>query len=223
MNIFVVNAYDDRKDKYAKDKRYQLYDAVWWENVTEEQTDALYFRHNAKMPLRKKITACSLSHKNLLKKIITDNLKDTVILEDDALINDWERLEELKDVKEFCYLGGDITSPFLKDMKKFKEEGEKDNIRYCCQKGINHIDKDVFKIGQTCGYYIPNASVAQDILSNIPHGQKERAIDNEYIALQKKGKINLFLYPAIAVLNVDEAKKGFTYSGYKLYDNQEFY
>jgi len=222
MNIFVVNAYEDRKYKYDEE-RYQLCDAVWWEDVTDAEVDNYYFRHNAKMDLRKKVVACSLSHKKLLQKIISDNLKNTVIIEDDAVINDWKRLEELKDVKEFCYIGGDITSPFLKDMKTFKEGGEKDNVRYCCQKGINQIDKDVFKIGQTCGYYIPNASVAQDILSNIPHGKKERAIDNEYISLQKKGKINLFLYPAIAVLNLSDAKKGFTYSGYKLYDNQEFY
>ncbi len=222
MNIFVVNAYEDRKYKYDEE-RYQLCDAVWWEDVTDAEVDNYYFRHNAKMDLRKKVVACSLSHKKLLQKIISDNLKNTVIIEDDAVIKDWKRLEELKDVKEFCYIGGDITSPFLKDMKTFKEGGEKDNVRYCCQKGINQIDKDVFKIGQTCGYYIPNASVAQDILSNIPHGKKERAIDNEYISLQKKGKINLFLYPAIAVLNLSDAKKGFTYSGYKLYDNQEFY
>ena len=222
MNIFVVNAYEDRMYKYDEE-RYQLYDAVWWEDVTDAEVENYYFRHNAKMDLRKKVVACSLSHKKLLKKIITDKLENVVILEDDCVIKDWKRLEELKDVKEFCYIGGDITSPFLKDMKKFKEGGEKDNVRYCCQKGINHIDKNVFKIGQTCGYYIPNASVAQDILSNIPHSTKERAIDNEYISLQKKGKINLFLYPAIAVLNLEDAKKGFTYSGYKLYDNQEFY
>ena len=223
MKIFVVNAYDDRKGKYDKDERYELYDAVWFEDVTEEQVDNYYFRHNAKMDLRKKVVACSLSHKNLLRKIIDDNLEEVIILEDDALIKDWDRLEELKNVKEFCYLGGDITSPFLKDMKTFKQDGEKDNVRYCCEKGINQINKDVFKIGQTCGYYIPNASVAQDILSNIPHGKKERAIDNEYIALQKKGKINLFLYPAIATLHIKDAIKGFTYSKYKLYDNQELY
>jgi len=221
MKVFVVNAYKDRKEKY--DNRYELYPAVWWENVTEEQVERYHFRHNAKMEYRKKVVACSLSHKNLLQKIINEDLKDIIIIEDDAVIDKWDRLEELENVNEFCYIGGDITSPFLKDMKKFKEDGEKENVRYCCQKGINVIDTDVFKIGQTCGYFIPNKEVAQMILSNIPNGKKERAIDNEYISLQKKGKIEKFIYPAIATLYLPDACQGFTYSTYKLYCDQWLY
>jgi hypothetical protein len=60
-------------------------------------------------------------------------------------------------------------------------------------------------------------------LSNIPNGTKERAIDTEYISLQKKGKITKFVYPAIATLYIPDAKKGFTYSTYKLYDDQWLY
>tara|TARA_R110000824_G_scaffold360792_1_gene548563 strand:- start:1135 stop:1800 length:666 start_codon:yes stop_codon:yes gene_type:complete len=221
MRVFVVNAYKERREKYGHE--YEMYDAVWWEDVSEEEVERYHFRHNAKMELRKKVVACSLSHKRLLQKIIDEDLKNIVIIEDDALIDDFDRLDELENIKEFCYIGGDITSPFLKDMKKFKEGGEKENVRYCCEKGINEIDKDIFKIGQTCGYYIPDASVCQMILTNIPHGKKERAIDNEYIHLQKKGKINLFMYPAISTLYLKDASNGFTYSNYKLYDDQTLY
>jgi hypothetical protein len=90
-------------------------------------------------------------------------------------------------------------------------------------KGINVIDPKTFKIGWTNGYYIPNREVAQMILSNIPHGKKERAIDSEYIALQKKGKITKFLYPAISILYLPEACEGFTYSTHKLYDDATLY
>lgn len=221
MRVFVVNAYPERREKY--DEKYEIYDAVWWEDVTEEEVERYHFRYNAKMELRKKVVACSLSHKRLLQKIIDEDLKNIVIIEDDALIEDFDNLDQLENVNEFCYIGGDITSPFLKDMKKFKEEGEKENVRYCCEKGINKIDKDIFKIGQTCGYYIPNKQVSQMIISNIPHNKKERAIDNEYIHLQKKGKINLFVYPAIATLYLKDACNGFTYSNYKLYDDQSLY
>jgi GR25 family glycosyltransferase involved in LPS biosynthesis len=221
MKVFVVNAYEDRKEKY--DERYELYPAVWWEDVKEEQVERYHFRYNAKMDLRKKVVACSLSHKNLLHKIIDEDLKKVVIIEDDALIDKWERLEELENVNEFCYIGGNIGSPFLKDNNTFTKGGEKENVRYCCQKGINVIDTDVFRIGHTCGYYIPNKEVAQMILSNIPHGKKERAIDVEYIALQKKGKIEKFIYPAISTLYLPDANKGFNYIKYKLYDNQLFY
>ncbi len=222
IRVFVVNAYENRKYKYDEE-RYELFPATWWTDVTEEQVERYHFRHNAKIEYRKKVVACSLSHKRLLQKIIDEDLKKVVIIEDDAMIDKWNRLKELEDVNEFCYIGGDITSPFLKDMKQFKEGGEKENVRYCCQKGINTIDPKTFKIGQTCGYYIPNASVAQMILSNIPNGKKERAIDNEYISLQKKGNISKFLYPAIATLFLKDAKEGFTYSTHKLYDDQTLY
>tara|TARA_R110000824_G_scaffold26121_2_gene90208 strand:- start:1144 stop:1815 length:672 start_codon:yes stop_codon:yes gene_type:complete len=223
MKVYVINAYEERKDKYHFDERYHLYPAIWWEDVSEEDVESLHFRHNAKEDYRKKVVACSLSHKGMLQKIIDEDLKQVVIIEDDAIIENWKRLEELKDITEFTYIGGDITSPLLKDMKEFKEGGRKEELRYCCQKGINVIDPKEFKIGHCCGYFIPDKTVAQMILSNIPHGKKERAIDNEYIALQKKGKISKFMYPAIATLYLPDAKKGFTYSTYKLYDDQFLY
>ena len=221
MRVFVVSAYENRKYKY--DERYELYPAIWWEDVKDEEVAEYHFRHNAKMEYRKKVVACSLSHKRLLKKIIDEDLKKVVIIEDDAIIEKWDRLNELENVKEFTYIGGDITSPLLKDMKEFKEGGGKENARYCCQKGINTIDPKIFRIGQTCGYHIPNADVARMILSNLPNGSKERAIDNEYMSLQKKGNITKFIYPAIATLFIKEAKEGFTFSNHKLYDDQALY
>ena len=222
MRVFVVNAYEDRKEKYDEE-RYEIFPAVWWEDVKDEDVERYHFRHNAKMDYRKKVVACSMSHQALLCKIINEDLKDVFIIEDDAIIDKWDRLKELEGCKEFCYIGGDITSPLLKDMKVFKEDGEKENVRYCCQKGINTIDPKTFKIGQTCGYFVPNKRVAQMVLSNIPNGKKERAIDNEYIALQKKGKITKFIYPAISTLYLPDASQGFTYSTYKLYDDQYLY
>lgn len=221
MNIFVVNAYENRKTKYLADVRYQLFPAVWWKNVNEEETKKYYFRHNAKMELRKKIVACSQSHKNLLLKIIQENLKDVIIIEDDAIF-DFSRLNELKDLKEFTYLGGEITSKLMKNMKQFEKE-DKQQLISELNVGINKIDPKIFKIGQTCGYFVPDATCAQDILSNIPNGSKERAIDTEYIFLQRKEKIKDFIFPPLVKLVVSEAKQGFTYSNYTLASDQEFY
>ncbi len=220
MKVFVVSAYENRKCKY--DERYELFPAVWWNDLEDKDVEGYYLRHNAKMELRKKVVACSLSHKNLLQKIINEDLKEVVIIEDDAVIDNWDRLQELKDVNEFCYIGGYMSSPFLKDLKTF-EENDKEGLRQDFIKGINTIDPKIFRIGQTCGYYIPNADVARMILSNLPNGKKERAIDNEYMSLQKKGNITKFIYPAIATLFIKEAKEGFSFSNYKLYDCQILY
>ncbi len=59
-----------------------------------------YLRYNAKTELRKKVAACSKSHKNLLMKIINEDLKNVVIIEDDAIIEDFERLKELECTKK---------------------------------------------------------------------------------------------------------------------------
>ena len=220
MRVFVVNAYENRKEKYD-DERYELYPAIWWEDVKDEEVAEYHFRHNANMTYRKKVVACSLSHKRLLKKIIHEDLKKVVIIEDDAIIEKWDRLEDLEGCKEFCYNGGQINAPLMKDFKKF--EDIKDSVRDNFCKGINVIDPKEFRLAHACGYYIPNRRVAQDILSNIPNGSKERAIDTEYISLQKKGKITKFIYTAIATLFLKDACEGFTYSKYKLYDDQTLY
>tara|TARA_R110001599_G_scaffold171084_1_gene361509 strand:+ start:133 stop:798 length:666 start_codon:yes stop_codon:yes gene_type:complete len=221
MRVFVINAYEERREKY--DERYELFPATWWEDVTEEQVEIYHFRWNAKIELRKKIVACSLSHKRLLQKIIDEDLKNIVIIEDDALIDDFDRLDELEDIKEFCYIGGNFGSPLLKDNNEFTKGGKKDILRESLSKGLNVIDLKEFRLGHACGYYIPNKEVSQMILSNIPKGKKERAIDAEYIFLQKKGKINKFIYPAISTLYLKDACNGFTYSTYKLYDDQTLY
>jgi GR25 family glycosyltransferase involved in LPS biosynthesis len=220
MRVFVVNAYEDRKEKYDEEK-YELYPAIWWEDVKDEDVERYHFRHNARLEYRKKVVACSLSHKDLLQKIINEDLKDVFIIEDDAIIEKWDRLKELEGCKEFCYIGGQINAPLMKDFKKF--EDIKDSVRDNFCKGINVIDPKEFRLAHTCGYFIPNRRVAQDILSNIPHGKKERAIDTEYIALQKKGKITKFVYPAIVTLYLPDANKGFTYSSHKLLDDQWLY
>ncbi len=220
MRVFVVSAYEDRKYKYDEE-RYELFPATWWSDVTDEEVERYHFRHNARLEYRKKVVACSLSHKKLLQKIINEDLKKVVIIEDDAMIDKWNRLKELEDINEFCYIGGQINAPLMKDFKKF--EDIKDSVRENFCKGINVIDPKEFRLAQTCGYYIPDASVAQMILSNIPHGVKERAIDTEYISLQKKGKITKFIYPAISTLFLKDAKEGFSYSTYKLYDCQILY
>ena len=81
MRVFVINAYADRKDKYLSDSRYELYPAIWWENVSDDNLDDYYFRHNAKKEYRKKVIACSKSHKQLLLKIIIEDLKNVLIME----------------------------------------------------------------------------------------------------------------------------------------------
>ena len=73
MRVFVINAYPERREKYDEEK-YEIFPAIHWTDVTEEQVEEYHFRYNAKMDYRKKVVACSLSHQAVLGKIINEDL-----------------------------------------------------------------------------------------------------------------------------------------------------
>jgi len=219
MKIFVISAYPERRTKY--DDRYTIFDAYTPKDITDEIYDKYYFRYNAKPLYRKKVIGCAESHKKVLKIIIEEDLKETIILEDDAIL-DVSRIGELKGMNEFCYIGGDIVALTLNKYNEFRKT-KKEDIRQSLQQGINTIDIENWRLAHACGYYIPNKEVAQQILNSIPNLNKCRAIDVEYMSLQKKRKISKFIYPALVTLDIDEAKKGFNFSQYKLHSNQYYY
>ncbi len=219
MKVIVISAYPERRTKY--DDRYEIFEAYTPKDITQELYDNYYFRYNAKPLYRKKVIACTESHKKVLQKIIDEDLKRTIIIEDDAIV-DFDRLDECNYLNEFTYIGGDITSLTLDKSNTFRKE-LKEDVRKSLKEGINIIDKKSWRIAQTCGYYIPNKKVAQRILDSIPVYKKGRIIDKEYMELQKQGLIQQFIYPAIVTLVEDEAKTGFTYSHYKLHSNQYYY
>lgn len=175
--------YKDRKEKY--DNRYTIYPAVWWEDITDDILEKYYFRYNAKKDYRRKVVACAESHKKLLNEIILNDLKEVVIIEDDAIINDFSRLEELKDVDDFTYIGGDITSLTLTKSDEFRKT-KKEYVRESLKLGMNTINISNWRVAHACGYYIPNKQVAKKILDLIPVYTKGRAIDKEYMMLQEK-------------------------------------
>ena len=202
--VIVINAYENRREKYKSDSRYKLFPAIWWETVVESDLEGYHFYHNCNMDRRKKIYSCTESHKKVLKKIVEEDLENVIILEDDALI-DFDKLHLLDDVNEFCYIGGDINSRLVKDFKKF----DKSVIRNTLVTGINTIDPKLYRVGWGCGYLIPNKEVAGMLLDEMPCHNKHRIIDVEYVKLQQKGMISKFLYPAIVTLNLPDALQGF--------------
>jgi len=135
---------------------------------------------------------------------------------------DFTRIEELKGLDDFTYIGGDITSLTLDKSNTFRKES-KENVRASLKNGINKIDIENWRLAHACGYYIPDKKVAELILARIPVYKLNRAIDVEYMLLQKQGYIQQFIYPAIVTLVEAEAKKGFNYSSYKLHSNQYYY
>lgn len=209
MNILVVSAYEDRREKY--DNNYTIIQGIWWEDVRESDLKPYHFYWNAKDSHKKKVVACSMSHKKAIQYIIENDLKNTIIIEDDAIV-DLSRLEELKDYDEFVYVGGDMRPPLIKDDKTFDKSMIIKSI------GLNTIDTNKFRILGCFAYFIPNKNVAIMIINSIPSNNKERAIDVEFTKLQKKGLIKYYHYPPLGTLYMPEALKGFNAKLMKLSD-----
>lgn len=201
MKVFVINAYPERRNKY--DDRYTMFPAVLAKDVTESDCNKYSFYWNISSKLKHNIVACSMSHKKCLQNIIDNKLNQILIIEDDAVI-DFDRLDELKEYKDFTYIGGDIRPPLLKDDKEFDKQMINKQV------GLNQIDTDRFVILGCFGMYLPRWEIAEMIINNIPVNPKEKAIDVEMKKLQKKGLINYFHYPAISTLYLEDAVSGFS-------------
>ena len=224
MRVFVINAYPDRRSKYNND--YELLKSIWWEDITDDMLDNYHFRYNCKTELRKKICACTESHKAAIKKIIDEDLQDVCILEDDCIIKDMELLSEIVKIlpEDFVYLGGQVNAPLVKDYNSFKHK-KKDIIENIKKDNnlIKTIEPEKYRITHACSYYIANKEVASKILSSIDDvysKRKLRVIDVMFHELQKRNIIKYFVFPALGTLHLPDARRGFTYSTYKLDDEQ---
>jgi hypothetical protein len=225
MKIFVIHCdkpeYQNRLDKYSA--VYEIFNSIDRDSFSIDEINEYKFYWNASELHRRKVVSCAESHYALWDKIIEEDLKDVVVLEDDCYIKDFDKLAELKGHNKFTYLGGTFAWK-VKDIKDFQNfRGEE--IGKSMTWGINKIKpEDEWIVSQTCAYYIPNAKEIKKIKDRIinTRGKKKKcAIDGELIKLQKDKVITDLYYPALGVLKVDEAKQGYT--GYAVKSEQEFY
>lgn len=126
---------------------------------------------------------CFLSHLSMLEDIVMNDLRNVLIIEDDALqVNELPDLAHLpKD--SITYFGGYIANHKISDRSKFI---------------INHKDglnvlEDKYRLLTTLAYFVPNSSVAKDIVDKLKSLKRTRAID---ISLPETLKKIYYWYPA---------------------------
>ena len=222
FQIFVINICGNRWAKYSNDPRYTRWKGTNGKDLPLPWIQETYIAYwNCNENLRRSVAGCSESHLSLLKYIYQNNLQNVIIIEDDALI-DFERLNELENMNDFCYVGGRFQTPLLKNNKNIDSIINRDLLIH---NEINMIQTDQFIITGGHGYYIPNSKVAEEVYKNILKKKKRRSIDVEFKRLQKEGKINYFIYPAISTLHLPDSNNGFTYNSkrYKLTNNNYKY
>ena len=217
MKIFVINICDERWKRYSDDKRYTRWKGCIGSELSASFVDDTYITmHNAKRSHKHNVAGCSESHLSLLKHITENHINNCIIVEDDVSL-DISRLDELKDIEEFCYIGGHFQPPVLK--KKLDTQ----NISF--KDGVNTIDTTRFTIAGGYGLYIPKYQIAEWIYTNIINRNKRRGYDCELRRLQKILKLKRFIYPAIVELYLPVAITGFSCqtSNFKLKSSMKYY
>jgi len=215
QKIFVINISDERWERYKHDERFTRWKGCDGKQLPLDFVENTYITmHNARESHKRCVAGCSESHLSLLEHIYENKIDNVIILEDDVDI-DFDRLDILKDVKEFCYLGGHFQG---KNLKHKAYTG----ILF---EGVNTITPFTHTIAGAYGYYIPSYDIAESLYINIMSKVKRRGFDCELRRLQKGDKIKKFIFPAIVELYLPVAQTGFSCksSNFKLTDSKKFY
>ena len=213
--IYVINISDERWDRYKQDERFNRWIGKDGRDLPLDFVEQTYITmHNARELHKRCVAGCGESHLSLLKHIYENKINDVIVLEDDTMV-DFDRLDILKDVNEFCYLGGHFQGRTLKH-KAYT------GILF---EGVNTITPFTHTIAGAYGYYIPTYDIAESLYINIMSKVKRRGFDCELRRLQKGDKIKKFIYPAIVELYLPVAQHGFSCqsSNFKLTDSKKYY
>ena len=218
VKIFVINLKKDkdRWKKYASNKNYTRFNAVNGSQLpsTEKYLKKMTMMWNASDRQRRNVVGCFLSHLRLLKMVVRKRLNKVIVMEDDAVL-DFKALNKVNLNKwpqdKMIYVGGILKPLTMKD-KKWSYEKTKKTLK----RGLNKIDSKKYKIGATHAYYLPTWQSAKQIVDYLENKDKVRAIDTEFIIMQKTRPdlIEQLYFPALAYLNVGEALEGFTGKAY---------
>ena len=129
------------------------------------------FMPNAKLETKLPVIACFEGHLNIWKRIIDEDLKDILVVEDDSDIQYDKYYEFLKNDKPqdgVIYLGGRFDPWKIKDWTESRKEIQNYmNENYTHIEGFNKVNND-FIITGAHGYFIKNKSIAEKML----HGCK---------------------------------------------------
>lgn len=183
----VINMECD-KDRMGKFKNPTRIPAIVGKNAPQAFKDKFVLRYNTADKKVSGIMGCFASHIKVLNKIVKENLKNVIVLEDDS--TDITKLPAgLKNYPNAVYLGGMIVKPKIKDISQPVNKNS-------FHRGINKIDYKKFRILQTRAYFVPNKQEAKRILDIIHKSPKLKNVD---IFFSNNEVIKYFYYPAVSL------------------------
>ena len=190
MNVYVLNL-DSAKDRWKayEDKGWNRWKATHYDDLPDDHPifDEMVSMYNINPLEHQAKCACYMTHISLWKHIIEKDLKNVLVLEDDAhQIADLPNPEDLPQGQDLTYLGGITYNKRLTDGPKPMEFKE----------GINEIIPADFRMIMLMSYFIPNRRVALKLLQCVTERGRPRAIDT----MIKDAWVSQYLYyPAVFV------------------------
>ena len=147
------------KNKMSKFKNPTRVPAVIGKDAPKAFRDRFALRYNTLDKKVSGIVGCFGSHIKALNRIVKENLKNVLILEDDS--SDIKSIpKDLQNFPHAVYVGGWMVKPKIKDISEpVNKRGFK--------KGVNKIDYNKFRILETRGYFVPNKQEAKRMLEII--------------------------------------------------------
>ena len=116
------------------------------------------------------------SHIKVLKHIVNNNLKNSVILEDDSQLEFLPPIAKLpKDA--ITQFSGRLQPKRWEDVKSFHQGCEPQKIIKTFKKGLNKINHDDYRFTQSNAIYVPNKKEAQKILDTIEKAKHYKSYD----------------------------------------------
>ena len=138
---------------------------------------------------------CWQTHYNMLSHIRNNKLNRVIVVEDDAIqVNDID-MDVLSRCKTFTYLGG-----YFGHVKMYDGHMKADECPESVY-GLNQIDKTECRMLMMVAYYIPNWTIARDILDYLDSKARVRALDCQIYNIVK---VPLdYIYPALFIEDRD--------------------
>lgn len=191
--------------EFGEKRRNKLnYEYEWFKSVSgEEIMDRFNFRYNTSQRLKDATASCFNSHLKIMKKIVDEKLNDVVICEDDSIkLNDVSP-QQLSKINEICLFGGVLRHPSnWKEDTKWRKE-KVDDIIKTFDDGMNKIEYDKYRWGQTYAIYYPSWEKTNELLNNILESKKSYCHLDIFLS---KNKLIKYLYFPTPFMSSDEGK-----------------
>ena len=165
------------------------------ENVPEEFIKKMNKMYNISDNLFKAKVCHFYGYYQILKKIVSEEIDNVIICEDDAILKDTSSIIDPFNTNEILLMNSHLHHPnsWKKDTKKYHHDNILPLINNF-KEGINEIDYNKFKWSCSACIYYPTHQKCLELINEIDNSKKITTFD---LWVSKKKIIKNLIYPSV--------------------------